>query len=101
VVEISAELFGGDGIVAEIEHLPGTLASTLFQATARGVEYVFDDSIDGLEQDEDPFDPVDTPGQVRHVQLSGRQSRCGTARSRNQRASDVQRPLADRAVRLP
>jgi 2-polyprenyl-6-methoxyphenol hydroxylase-like FAD-dependent oxidoreductase len=45
------DLFGGEGIVSEIEVLRGDLAEVLYAATAPDVEYLFDDSITGLEQD--------------------------------------------------
>jgi len=48
-----AEMFGGEGIVAEIEILRGDLAGILHEATASTVEYLFDDSIAGLVQDGD------------------------------------------------
>jgi 2-polyprenyl-6-methoxyphenol hydroxylase-like FAD-dependent oxidoreductase len=47
------DLFGGEGIVSEIEVLRGDLAEVLYAATLPGVEYIFDDSISGLDQDED------------------------------------------------
>ncbi len=56
VVEMPSELFGGEGIVAEIEILRGTLACILYEATANRVEYVFDDSIDSLVQHDDRVD---------------------------------------------
>ncbi|HEX4215319.1 MAG TPA: FAD-dependent monooxygenase [Candidatus Dormibacteraeota bacterium] len=46
-----AELFGGEGIISEIELLRGDLAEVLYQATVPGVEYLFDDTVTGLEQD--------------------------------------------------
>jgi 2-polyprenyl-6-methoxyphenol hydroxylase-like FAD-dependent oxidoreductase len=47
------DLFGGEGIVSEIEVLRGDLAEVLHTATAPGIEYLFDDSITGLGQDDD------------------------------------------------
>jgi 2-polyprenyl-6-methoxyphenol hydroxylase-like FAD-dependent oxidoreductase len=47
------DLFGGEGVVSEIEVLRGDLAEVLYAATAPEVEYIFDDSISGLDQDED------------------------------------------------
>lgn len=47
-----AELFGGEGIISEIELLRGDLADVLYEATVPGVEYLFDDTATGLEQDE-------------------------------------------------
>jgi 2-polyprenyl-6-methoxyphenol hydroxylase-like FAD-dependent oxidoreductase len=46
------ELFGGEGIVSEIEVLRGDLGQVLYQATAADTEYLFDDTITGLEQDD-------------------------------------------------
>jgi 2-polyprenyl-6-methoxyphenol hydroxylase-like FAD-dependent oxidoreductase len=56
--EMSAEAFGGEGMVAEIELMRGDLAQVLLDATQDGVEYValeylYDDAITGIEQDED------------------------------------------------
>ncbi|GAA2797891.1 FAD-dependent monooxygenase [Saccharopolyspora taberi] len=48
-----AEMFGGDGIIAEIEILRGDLAAVLFEATRHGVEYRFGDTITGVEQTRD------------------------------------------------
>jgi 2-polyprenyl-6-methoxyphenol hydroxylase-like FAD-dependent oxidoreductase len=45
------DLFGGEGIVSEIEVLRGDLAEVLYAATTPDVEYIFDDSISGLDQD--------------------------------------------------
>jgi 2-polyprenyl-6-methoxyphenol hydroxylase-like FAD-dependent oxidoreductase len=42
--EMPADLFGGEGIVAEIEIMRGDLTQILFEATS-GVEYLFDDRI--------------------------------------------------------
>ncbi|HET6583910.1 MAG TPA: FAD-dependent monooxygenase [Nannocystaceae bacterium] len=44
-----AELFGGDGIVAELEILRGDLASVLYDAIRDDVEVLFDDSIARLD----------------------------------------------------
>jgi 2-polyprenyl-6-methoxyphenol hydroxylase-like FAD-dependent oxidoreductase len=45
------ELFGGEGIVSEVEVLRGDLGQILYEATAPATEYLFDDTICGLEQD--------------------------------------------------
>lgn len=47
--------FGGEGIISEIEILRGDLARVLFDASGPGTrtEYVFDDSVTALEQDDD------------------------------------------------
>ena len=47
-----ADLFGGEGIVSEIEVLRGDLGQLLYEASRPGAEYVFDDTITGLEQDD-------------------------------------------------
>jgi 2-polyprenyl-6-methoxyphenol hydroxylase-like FAD-dependent oxidoreductase len=51
--EMSAEAFGGEGIVAEIEVMRGDLAQVLLDAAQEGVEYLYDDAITAIEQDED------------------------------------------------
>jgi 2-polyprenyl-6-methoxyphenol hydroxylase-like FAD-dependent oxidoreductase len=45
------DCFGGEGIVSEIEILRGDLARLLHDATAPDTEYLFDDTITGIEQD--------------------------------------------------
>jgi 2-polyprenyl-6-methoxyphenol hydroxylase-like FAD-dependent oxidoreductase len=45
--------FGGEGIVSEIEVLRGDLAQVLNDATLPGTEYLYDDTITGLDQDDD------------------------------------------------
>ncbi|PYC65900.1 FAD-binding monooxygenase [Streptomyces tateyamensis] len=50
---MAADAFGGEGIVSEIEILRGDLAELLYRATADQVEYLFDDTVTALEQDED------------------------------------------------
>jgi 2-polyprenyl-6-methoxyphenol hydroxylase-like FAD-dependent oxidoreductase len=47
-----ADLFGGEGIVSEIEILRGDLGQVLYEASQPGTEYLFDDTITGLDQDE-------------------------------------------------
>ncbi|GEL26702.1 monooxygenase [Pseudonocardia sulfidoxydans NBRC 16205] len=56
VAEMSAEAFGGEGIVAEIEILRGDLAEVLYDATRSDVEYLFGDRIVGLDEDGDGVD---------------------------------------------
>ena len=51
--EMSAEAFGGEGMVAEIEVMRGDLAQVLLDAASEGVEYVYDDAVTAIEQDED------------------------------------------------
>ncbi|MFZ0214586.1 MAG: FAD-dependent monooxygenase [Candidatus Dormiibacterota bacterium] len=48
-----ADAFGGEGIVSEIEILRGDLGQVLYDASHSGTEYLFDDTITGIEQDED------------------------------------------------
>lgn len=47
------ELFGGEGIVSEIEVLRGDLADLLHRATSPSIEYLFDETVTGLVQDEE------------------------------------------------
>jgi 2-polyprenyl-6-methoxyphenol hydroxylase-like FAD-dependent oxidoreductase len=47
-----ADAFGGEGIVSEIEVLRGDLGQVLYQATAGDTEYLFDDTITALDQDD-------------------------------------------------
>jgi 2-polyprenyl-6-methoxyphenol hydroxylase-like FAD-dependent oxidoreductase len=51
--QMSADAFGGEGMVAEIELMRGDLAQVLLDATRDGVEYLYDDAITEIEQDED------------------------------------------------
>jgi len=44
------DAFGGEGIISEIEILRGDLADVLYEATRHDVEYLFDDSITGIQQ---------------------------------------------------
>jgi 2-polyprenyl-6-methoxyphenol hydroxylase-like FAD-dependent oxidoreductase len=48
-----ADSFGGEGIVSEIEILRGDLSRLLYDATLPDTEYLFDDTITGLDQDHD------------------------------------------------
>ncbi|MFJ1755020.1 FAD-dependent monooxygenase [Kitasatospora sp. NPDC088134] len=50
---LPTELFGGEGIVSDLEILRGDLAAVLYEATAEDVEYRFDDSITALTEDAD------------------------------------------------
>lgn len=50
--ELSVDAFGGEGIVSEIEILRGDLADLLHGATAPYTEYLFDDTITRLDQDD-------------------------------------------------
>src|ERR1700761_2756446 len=48
-----ADLFGGEGIVSEIEILRGDLGQLLYEASRPGTEYLFDETITRLDQDPD------------------------------------------------
>ncbi|MFB9840016.1 FAD-dependent monooxygenase [Actinoallomurus acaciae] len=50
---MTVDAFGGEGIISEIEILRGDLARVLYEATLPDTEYVFDDTITGLDQDDD------------------------------------------------
>ncbi|WP_329560887.1 FAD-dependent monooxygenase [Kitasatospora sp. NBC_01266] len=50
---MTEDSFGGEGIISEIEILRGDLGQLLYEATLPRVEYLFDDTITGLVQDED------------------------------------------------
>ena len=52
VVTMPADLFDGDGIVAEIEIMRGDLTRILYEATRDTTEYLFDDCVTGLVQDD-------------------------------------------------
>jgi 2-polyprenyl-6-methoxyphenol hydroxylase-like FAD-dependent oxidoreductase len=51
--KLPADLFGGEGIVSEIEILRGDLCQVLVDATSVSTEYLFDDTITALEQVDD------------------------------------------------
>src|SRR6516162_7676989 len=48
-----ADLFDGEGMVAEIEIMRGNLSRILYDATRDRAEYLFDDRITGLTEDGD------------------------------------------------
>lgn len=50
---MAADLFGGEGFVSEFEILRGDLCQVLYDATTTSTEYLFDDTITALEQDDD------------------------------------------------
>jgi 2-polyprenyl-6-methoxyphenol hydroxylase-like FAD-dependent oxidoreductase len=50
--EMPTDLFGGEGIVSEIEILRGDLGQVLYDACAPRTEFLFDDTITGLAQDD-------------------------------------------------
>lgn len=47
-----ADAFGGEGIISEIEILRGDLGQLLYDAAGPEVEYLFDDTVTGITQDE-------------------------------------------------
>ncbi|WP_345068814.1 FAD-dependent monooxygenase [Leifsonia kafniensis] len=53
---VATDAFGGEGFVSEIEVLRGDLGQLLYEATAAQVEYLFDDTITALVQDDDGVD---------------------------------------------
>lgn len=53
---MGVDAFAGEGFISEVEILRGDLAQVLFHATRDTVEYVFDDTITGLRQDDDGVD---------------------------------------------
>ncbi|WP_035839401.1 FAD-dependent monooxygenase [Kitasatospora azatica] len=50
---MAEDAFGGEGIVSEIEILRGDLAGLLYESTRADVEYLFDDTVTELEQDQE------------------------------------------------
>jgi 2-polyprenyl-6-methoxyphenol hydroxylase-like FAD-dependent oxidoreductase len=48
-----ADLFGGEGIVSEVEVLRGDLGQVLYEATVPATEYLFDDTARALDQDDE------------------------------------------------
>ncbi|MEU8520677.1 FAD-dependent monooxygenase [Streptomyces sp. NPDC048577] len=50
---VPADSFGGEGIVSEIEILRGDLARLLYETTLPDTEYLFDDTVTGIDQDAD------------------------------------------------
>jgi 2-polyprenyl-6-methoxyphenol hydroxylase-like FAD-dependent oxidoreductase len=64
-----ADLFGGEGIVAEIEIMRGDLSRILYEATSGDVEYLFGDRIAGLSQDRDGVEVRFAGGAVRRFDL--------------------------------
>lgn len=69
VASMSAELFGGEGIVAEIEIMRGDLTQILYDATKDGVEYLFDDRIAEMKQGGDGVRVLFASGAVRTFDL--------------------------------
>jgi 2-polyprenyl-6-methoxyphenol hydroxylase-like FAD-dependent oxidoreductase len=68
-VRMPAELFGGEGIVAEIEIMRGDLTRTLFEATRDDTEYIFDDRIAELSQGEEGVKVLFRGGEARTFDL--------------------------------
>lgn len=64
-----AELFGGEGIVAEIEIMRGDLTRILFEATRPHTEYIFGDRIVELTQGSNGAKVVFASGAARTVDL--------------------------------
>ncbi|HEY0804097.1 MAG TPA: FAD-dependent monooxygenase, partial [Pseudonocardiaceae bacterium] len=50
---MAEDAFGGEGIISEIEVLRGDLGQVLYEATLPATEYLFDDTITGIQQDDD------------------------------------------------
>jgi 2-polyprenyl-6-methoxyphenol hydroxylase-like FAD-dependent oxidoreductase len=53
---IREDAFGGEGIISEIEILRGDLGQVLYDATVPTTEYLFNDTITDLQQDEEGVD---------------------------------------------
>jgi len=64
-----ANFMGGEGIVAEIEILRGELSRILYEATSSDSEYLFDDSIDSLLQDDNRVEVTFANGSSRCFDL--------------------------------
>jgi 2-polyprenyl-6-methoxyphenol hydroxylase-like FAD-dependent oxidoreductase len=64
-----ADLFGGEGLVAEIEIMRGNLGRILYEATRDDTEYLFDDRITGLAEDRDGVKVTFASGTVRRFDL--------------------------------
>ncbi|QGN34236.1 FAD-dependent oxidoreductase [Microlunatus sp. Gsoil 973] len=50
---VGVDAFGGEGMVSEIEILRGDLAELLHRATLPDTEYIFDDTVTAVSQDDD------------------------------------------------
>ncbi|MFJ6754551.1 FAD-dependent monooxygenase [Streptomyces sp. NPDC091273] len=50
---LPADSFGGEGIVSEVEILRGDLARLLYEASLPDTEYLFDDTVTGIDQHAD------------------------------------------------
>jgi 2-polyprenyl-6-methoxyphenol hydroxylase-like FAD-dependent oxidoreductase len=69
LAEMPADMFGGEGIVAEIEIMRGDLSRVLYDATAEYTEYIFGDRIAALRQDSDGVDVTFASGSVRRFDV--------------------------------
>src|SRR5262245_26688240 len=69
VAAMPADLFGGEGIVAEIEIMRGDLTRILFEATRDSTEYLFGDRITELAQGDDGVKVVFASGTIRRFDL--------------------------------
>jgi 2-polyprenyl-6-methoxyphenol hydroxylase-like FAD-dependent oxidoreductase len=67
--KMPAELFGGEGIVAEIEIMRGELSRILYEATSAGTESLFGARIAGLSEGEDGVKVTFAGGTVRTFDL--------------------------------
>jgi 2-polyprenyl-6-methoxyphenol hydroxylase-like FAD-dependent oxidoreductase len=64
-----ADLFDGEGMVAEIEIMRGNLSRILYDAIRDGTEYLFDDRITGLTEDGDGVKVTFASGTVRRFDI--------------------------------
>jgi 2-polyprenyl-6-methoxyphenol hydroxylase-like FAD-dependent oxidoreductase len=64
-----ADLFDGEGMVAEIEIMRGNLTRILYDATRDEIEYLFDDWIAGLAEDGDGVKVTFASGTVRRFDI--------------------------------
>jgi 2-polyprenyl-6-methoxyphenol hydroxylase-like FAD-dependent oxidoreductase len=67
--KMPADLFGGEGMVAEIEIMRGELTRILYEATREGTEYLFGDRIVALSEGEDGVKVTFAGGTVRNFDL--------------------------------
>lgn len=69
IASMPAEMFGGEGIVAEIEIMRGDLTRILFEATRDHTEYIFGDRIAELTQAGDGVKVIFASGAARAFDL--------------------------------
>jgi 2-polyprenyl-6-methoxyphenol hydroxylase-like FAD-dependent oxidoreductase len=67
--KMPADLFDGEGLVAEIEIMRGNLARILYDAIRDGTECLFDDRITGLTEDGDGVTVAFASGTVRRFDI--------------------------------